>query len=70
MRPQLEDALNKLESRIRYARAVHPEGASFAALLAEYREAEAEDAGSERERDELLDVACVAIRLHLGERQT
>jgi len=58
-----------IDRRLRHARASHPEGASFAALLDEVDEAMAEEDESERQRDELIDVAVVAIRMWLGERE-
>ncbi len=61
------DVAHVLVSRLDYARARHPEGASFAALVAEVAEAMAEPAESERQRYELIDVAVVAIRMWLGE---
>lgn len=64
----LSAALDALYDRVRYARTRHPQGATLAALVEEVDEALAEPAGSRRERDELLDVATVAIRLYLGER--
>ena len=58
-----------LAHRLTLARSKHPQGASFDALLSEVGEvADERLAGNpEREREELLDVAVVAIRLYLGE---
>lgn len=65
----LARVLPRLAARLAYARRQHPEGASLPALRAEVAEVEAEPPGSAREADELLDVAVVALRLWLGERQ-
>lgn len=58
-----------LRHRLTLARSKHPEGASFDALMSEVGEvADERLAGNpDREREELLDVAVVAIRLYLGE---
>ncbi len=56
-----------LGRRLAHARRAHPDGATLAALLEEVDEVLAEAPGTARERDELLDVATVAIRLWLGE---
>lgn len=62
-------ALYDLEARIAHARDQHPQGASFDALVAELGEAaEARKRGdAAHEREELLDVATVALRLYMGE---
>lgn len=67
--PDTFHALQALQDRLRHARAKHPAGASFDALVAELGEvAEARKLGDhDHARDELLDVATVAIRLWIGE---
>lgn len=62
-------ALEQLLQVIVHARQKHPKGANFEALVAELGEvAEARKRGDQaNERDELLDVATVAIRLWMGE---
>lgn len=62
--------LAPLLARLTHARAKHPEGASFDALVEEVGEvARARlDRSVDQERSELLDVAVVALRLYLGER--
>ena len=56
--------------RLAHARAKHPDGASFDALVEEVGEvARARlERQPDQEREELLDVAVVAMRLYLGER--
>lgn len=63
-------AFAALAERMAHARRWYPEGTTFTALVEELGEvARAMDReGVDRERDELLDVATVAIRLWLGER--
>ncbi len=61
-------ALADLTERIRQARIKHPTGASLMALQDEIVEVACEEPGTERERSELLDVATVAMRMYLGER--
>lgn len=63
------DWAEALANRLQHARKKHPEGADLWALMAElcevFEEFNASDA--ERYKDELLDVATVAIRIYLGE---
>ncbi len=62
-------AMMALTDRIGHARRKHPEGASLGALGDEVREVgyALVHEGPIRMRDELLDVATVAMRLYLGE---
>lgn len=68
--PELQPVLVDLAWAIERARALHPEGASELALLEECGEvARAHRRETpERVREELLDVAVVAMRLYIGER--
>lgn len=68
--PALEGYLTDLSWAIERARALHPEGASELALLEECGEvarAHRRETPA-RVREELLDVAVVAMRLYIGER--
>lgn len=62
------DWAEALANRLQHARKKHPEGADLWALMAELCEVfEEYGADSERYKDELIDVATVAIRIYLGE---
>ena len=62
-------ALSALSDALRAARAKHPSGANLAALVEEVGEVARamRRESTERVREELMDVATVALRLWLGE---